>query len=107
MSLDVTLTQTLPAEVFWSNITHNLGRMADEAGIYKFLWRPDEVGVKKAKQLIVPLTDGLRLLKSDRDRFEVFNAKNGWGTYDNFVPWVEKYLDACREYPEADVSVDR
>ncbi len=32
---------------------------------------------------------------------------NGWGTYKNFVPWVAKYLAACEEYPDADVSVSR
>ena len=27
-------------ELFWANITHNLGKMADKAGIYEACWRP-------------------------------------------------------------------
>lgn len=27
-------------QAYWANITHNLGKMADEAGIYEALWRP-------------------------------------------------------------------
>lgn len=33
MSLDVTLTKTKPTEVFWANITHNLNKVAEKAGI--------------------------------------------------------------------------
>lgn len=107
MSLDVYLTRVQPTEVYSANITHNLGRMANEAGIYQHLWRPEELGIKTATELIGPLRDGLQLMKSDRSRFEVFNAENGWGTYNQFVPWVAKYLAACEEYPDAEVSVSR
>ena len=78
--------------------------MADEAGIYMELWRPDEIGITRAKELIEPLTNGLELLKSDPSRFEVFNAPNGWGMYEHFVPFVEKYLNACIENPNAIIS---
>lgn len=107
MSLDVYLTRVQPTGVFDANITHNLGGMAEEAGIYQHLWRPEEIGISKAEQLIEPLTKGLELMKSDPERFEAFNSPNGWGLYEDFVPWVERYLEACREYPDADVSVSR
>jgi len=90
-----------------SNITHNLGAMAEEAGIYKHLWRPEEIGIVKAYQLIDPLKDGLELMKADRSRFEKHNAKNGWGLYEHFLPWVENYLSACEENPMAKVEVSR
>ncbi len=93
--------------VYDANITHNLGQMAKEAGIYKHLWRPDEIWIDTAKQLIEPLTVGLALLKSDEQRFIQFNAKNGWGLYEHFVPFVEKYLTACIENPDARVRVSR
>ena len=41
--------------VYSANITHNLTKMADEAGIYECLWRPEEIGITKAGQLIEPL----------------------------------------------------
>lgn len=94
-------------EVYSSNITHNLGAMAEEAGIYSHLWRPEEIGITKAAQLIEPLTEGLALMRADPERFEKHNPKNGWGSYKAFVPWVEKYLEACKSNPDADVRASR
>jgi signal transduction histidine kinase len=34
--------------LFVSNITHNLNIMADKAGIYQHLWRPEEIGIKRS-----------------------------------------------------------
>lgn len=94
-------------EVYSANVTHNLGRMAREAGIYEPLWRPDEIGIKTAAQLIEPLWGGLIRLEDDPGRFKAFNPENGWGTYDGFVEFVRGYLNACRAYPAAEVSVWR
>ena len=107
MSLDVTLTAIRPTEVYTSNITHNLNRMAEAAGIYKHLWRPEEIGITKASQLIEPLEKGLALLMADPEHFKQFNAPNGWGLYKHFVPFVENYLNACKENPDASVVVSR
>jgi len=93
--------------VYTANITHNLGRMADEAGIYQHLWRPDEINITKANELIEPLTAGLSVLKNDKARFEKLNPSNGWGTYDGLVRFVENYLNACVSFPQAEVSVSR
>lgn len=94
-------------EVYWANITHNLGKMAGAAGIYQHLWRPEEIGITKASELIEPLTAGLALLKRNEKLFMKFNSPNGWGMYEHFVPFVEKYLKACIEFPDAMVSVSR
>jgi len=107
MSLDVWLTAARPTTVYASNITHNLGRMAEEAGIYQHLWRPEEIGVTTAGELIEPLERGLAALKAEPDRFRAFDAPNGWGRYEHFVPFVAQYLDACRENPDATVNADR
>ena len=107
MSLDIYLRAVRPTEVYTANITHNLNKMAQEAGIYEHLWRPDEIDITNAGQLIGPLREGLALLKSDPNRFEAFNPENGWGTYEGLVSFVEKYLAACEENPDADVSVWR
>jgi len=103
MSLDVTLSE----KVYSANITHNLGKMAAEAGIYQALWRPEEKGYYTAKDLIEPLTKGLALLTSEPERFKTFNSPNGWGMYDNFVPFVAKYLEACVAYPDAIIDVNK
>lgn len=107
MSLDVYLTATRPTTVYSRNITHNLGAMAREAGIYEACWRPEEIGITKAAQLIEPLRKGIALMKADRARFEKHNAENGWGLYEDFLPWLEDYLAACEANPDADVQVSR
>ena len=93
--------------VYDSNITHNLGKMADKAGIYFVLWRPEEVGKTKAKDIIKQLEKGLSKLKNRPDYFEKFNSPNGWGMYEHFVPFVEEYLEACKKYPDAKIVVSR
>lgn len=93
--------------VFSSNITHNLNTMADAAGIYDACWRPEELGIKEASELIEPLSSGLALLKAHPSKFKEFNSPNGWGTYSDFVPWVEEYLAACKKYPKAQVEACR
>ena len=96
-----------PTEVYWANITHNLNTMAEAAGLYRYLWRPDEIGVTKAKELIEPLTAGLMILKNDPERFKKYNPSNGWGDYEGLVRFVEDYLKACWRFPEAAVRVWR
>lgn len=93
-------------ESYSTNITHNLAAMAKEAGIYEHLWRPKEIGIIKARQLIEPLRAGLALMKADPSRFEKHNAPNGWGRYVDFVPWVEKYLAACEKNPDAEINTE-
>lgn len=94
-------------EVFSANITHNLNRMAVEAEIYQHCWRPDEIGITHAKQLIEPLAAGLASLEKEPDLFKKFNPANGWGDYHGFLAFVRAYLRACRDYPAAEVRVSR
>lgn len=107
MSLDIYLEAVRLTVVYDASITHNLNRMADEAGIYKYLWRPEEINISKAEQLIKPLEEGLALLKSDPERFKKLNPTNGWGTYDYLVNFVVGYLAACRDNPDATIRISR
>ena len=107
MSLDVYLTAVRPTEVYSRNITHNLGKMAAEAGIYEALWRPEEINVTTAEQLVPLLETGLETLRADPERFKKFNPENGWGDYEGLVNFVETYLEACKENPDAEVNVSR
>lgn len=132
MSLDITLKikkhvseddcktwEEFYEEVYRCNITHNLGKMASEAGLYEALWRPyrlkedyieadfheeleyESKTVTLAQELIPHLEKGLEDLEMRPEHFEKFDSPNGWGTYINFVPFVSDYLDACKEYPKA------
>lgn len=94
-------------EVYSANITHNLGKMADEAMLYMPLWRPDEMGITHAAQLIEPLRLGLGILRRDPERFKKLNPKNGWGDYDGLLGFAERYLQVCETYPDAEVEVSR
>lgn len=95
------------AEVYSANITHNLNKMASEAGLYRAMWRPDEAGYTYARQLIEPLENGLAELEAHPERYKPFNPSNGWGSYDGLVRFVRDYLAACKAHPEAEVSVSR
>ena len=114
-------------EVYSANITHNLNTMADKAGIYEALWRPhrlkegynipennheaeckfEDENKTTAKDIIPLLEKGLTDLKARPEYFKTFNPSNGWGTYEGLVSFVENYLNACIEYPGADVEVSR
>ena len=107
MSLDVTLTANRPSEVYTANITHNLNTMAEEAGLYEYLWRPEDLGCYKAEDLILPLTNGLKRLENEKEYLKTFNPVNGWGDYDNLKELVRDYLRACKENQDADISVCR
>lgn len=94
-------------ERYSANITHNLAAMAEEAGIYKHLWRPEELGITQASELIIPLRDAVVLMQEDPSRFRKHNSPNGWGIYENFVTFVASYANACAEYPDSYVRVSR
>ena len=131
MSLYIYLTDPTAtyetSALYWANITHNLGQMAGEAGIYEALWRPyrlredfkewekyasdeyefEEKCVIKAIDIIPILEKGLEDLKARPEHFEKFNSPNGWGMYEHFLPFVEKYLNACKEYPQSIIGISR
>ncbi len=104
MSLDVRLTEN-GEEVYWANITHNLTDMAAEAGIYKELWSPEEIGATHARDLIGSVGIGLQKMIDDPAKYEAHNSPNGWGLYEHFVPWITKYLEACNAHPDAEIYV--
>ena len=114
-------------QLYSANITHNLGQMADKAGIYEALWRPyflhpdcpkefnsndeeyafEEAHPMLSKDIIQTLEKGYEDMKARPEYYKQFDAKNGWGLYIHFLPWVEKYLEACKSYPDAEISTSR
>lgn len=112
--------------VYEGSFTHNAGRVADKVGIYESIWRPyrlrsnnaefenneeeyefEERQIIRAKEITPHLELGLKLLKSDPEHYKTFDPSNGWGKYDDFVPFVERYLEACKDYPESVIEVSR
>ena len=115
MSLDVYLNMEVDTggkephvvKLYGDNITHNLGKMAAEAGVYDALWRPEEIGITTAGELIQPLAEGLERLRSDPAHYQEFNPANGCGSYWHLVGFVTDYLAACKKHPKASVFACR
>lgn len=93
--------------IFKINITHNCGTMADEAGIYKAMWRPEEIGITKAKEMIPILEEGLLVLHAEPLHFKGFNPENGFGSYEGLLKVSLNILEACKEFPESNVRASR
>lgn len=93
--------------VFDANITHNLGKMAEAAGIYYACWQPDKIGAAKANDILPILEKGYKDMEERPEYYRQFDAENGWGTYKDFMPWIKEYMEACRAYPDATIEVDR
>lgn len=89
------------------NITHNLNKMADACGLYGPLWQPSTEGVETAGDLIKPIERGLETLRSDPEKFRPLSASNGWGTYDQFITWLERVLKFCRNNQGMKVRASR
>ncbi len=106
MGLSVYLTVD-SQDVFYGGITHNLSKMAAEAGIYNVLWRADEASIRFAQQMIPDLESGIEALQRDPARFIPFNPKNGYGNYYLLLSFAENCLNACRTYPSATVEIFR
>jgi hypothetical protein len=94
---------------YCANITHNLNALAAAVGLYEPLWRPEELGLTRANQLIDLLERGLRRLADPerREEFRKLEPSNGWGSFDGLVKFTREYLEACRDYPQALIRVSR
>lgn len=113
--------------VYDTNITHNLGKMASAVGLYEALWRPyrlkedydiaekdykleyeyEDLNIVKSSDIISIVEQGLTELKLKPEVYKEFNSPNGWGMYKHFVPFVENYLKALKEYPNAIIRCSR
>jgi hypothetical protein len=113
MSLDVDLMVVKPTSVFEYNITHNLNTMAmavefeDGHTLYHALWRPDEHGWTKARDIEPYLYLGMKELTTNPKKYLKHNPENGWGSYEGLVEFVKKYHAACLENMDAELRISR
>jgi len=115
MSLDISLIEVKPTQVWTENITHNLAAMAravkllNDLTLYNVLWRPDECDppLQKARDVIEYLRQALALLLAEPERYKEFNPSNGWGSYTRLLDLVGSYLVGCVNNPNADIRVCR
>jgi hypothetical protein len=107
MSLDIWLTKNVPTTVYDCNITHNMTDMAAAAGIYRALWRPEEVNIFTAAELHDAIEQGWIDMINNPEKYEKYNPPNGWGDYYGFMSFLNKLIAACREHPDATVGAYR
>lgn len=102
-------TEVGSSEVYSANYTHNIISIAKEVDLYYPIWRPEEMNppIAYAKDLVSLLLSGIERMRTHKDSLVLLNPKNGWGSYETFLPWVEKYIQACQDYPEAVIRVRR
>ncbi len=103
MSLDITLLENKPCEVWSANITHNVVPIAKALGVYGLLWGDTHT---VASDMIPSLELCLQQLDKREKDLELLNPSNGWGDVKSFRKFVHTLLDACRIHPGATVSRD-
>lgn len=99
--------ETKGEKLLSNRVTHNLKKMAMEAGIYKCLWRPEENGFEKAEDLIPVLKNGIEKMRACPDKFKKLNPANGWGSYEEFLLFAEKIYECAIENKNAIIDVWR
>lgn len=115
MSLDLYFRATRKVEVGSFNYTHNLGKMAGEVKyghslhdtLYYLLWRPEEIDITQAGQMIPHLEKSIEILENMPAFFKTFNPPNKWGDYDTFLGFCKEVLKCCKENPDAEVEASR
>jgi hypothetical protein len=108
MSLDISLTvkadtgnsETENIEVYSANITHNLSSMAQAVGVYDATW--GAYG-KDASTSMIPVVIAIQRLKDDPARYDEYSASNEWGTRDQFIAFLSRFLTACEMHPNATI----
>jgi len=85
-----------------ANITYNLRAMFVAAGLPDSLWSLNGLPANQAAELLYPVW---RELRTHPDRYEAFNAENGWGRHKHALPFIHDLYLAARCHPRAMINV--
>ena len=107
--IDVDVGTDKPHQVllYTFGITHNLAKMAHSCGLHDYMWAIEELGFKNAKDLIEGLEEGIKELKARPEFYSKYNPENHWGNYYDLVNTASDFLEACKSFPKANISVSR
>ena len=89
-------------ELFETNITHNLWSMWLKAGVYDALYMSEGM---KASEVLPVLQAGYDRMLADPPTYEALNAPNGWGTYEQAMPWLKRLIDGFSQHPKGKVWI--
>jgi hypothetical protein len=92
--------------VYSASIHMSAKEMAHVAGIANTIWKPDAVMAYGASDIIQPLKFGLEFLLAYPALFAEFASDDDTGTYYKLITFIEKYLDACKKFPTAVITVE-
>jgi hypothetical protein len=85
--------------------------MASLAGIYDALWHPEKLAKERSYprgyDVLPALEEGLAWLLLNPTKAKEKNPVNGWGDYDGLVGFVQSYIKALDENPDAVIKVSR
>jgi hypothetical protein len=104
MSVNVKLMQD-DSIVFDKDLTANLLTMAREADLEQAIWNPEIIGAFQAGDVLPHLIKGVKELIGDSEKYQQYNPSNGWGTYFTLVVFVQRYIAACLNNPEAQIII--
>ena len=90
--------------LFDANITHNLGEMFGEAGVYEILWHGDGM---RAGDVIQKLKDARDWMQLEPARFKKHDAPNGWGLYEHALSFIDTVIKGCEENPDGIIYCSR
>ena len=75
-----------------------------EAGVYDALYNSEG---KKAEEVLPILKEGLKRMAHDPEKYEAFNASNGWGLYKHAFPWLADLIAQFEKHPDGIIEVSR
>ena len=79
------------------NITYNLASMWYE--IFPKDKQMIDIDGALGEVAEIDLTIALDELKENPEKFIKLNPTNGWGCYEDFVKYIEKLIELCKEHP--------
>lgn len=86
-------------------VTYNLVNMAKACGnLANDLFDIRRMGYTKAGQLEKPYRKALTILLNNRKKFEVYNPKNGWGSFDDLCKVLYEIVEIASKNPNATIT---
>lgn len=89
--------------IHWFAVPETMDIMAKESGLYDVIWIPNTISSIETISVIPVLEAGINKLKNNPSLFkELYEFRTN--AYEHFLSYMEKYLDVCKDYPDAVVS---
>lgn len=106
MAIRVTLKDESLGRVFALDFDYDFREIILISTLMDILWNPEVLGIKYAVDLILPLTEGLKYIKNNIDKFSKLSH---WSQnrLSKFIAMITEYRDACEGHPFAQIQVIR